>query len=42
MAVAGVAALIAVPMVAVSTHSWWERRHNRRMNRRKTERHKLL
>ena len=38
----GVCAFFLFPMVAIGIHGWWERRHQRRMHRRRQDRHRLL
>ena len=37
-----IVAVILFPMFAISAYNWRDRRHSRRMNRRKTDRHDLL
>jgi hypothetical protein len=34
--------LVGAPILALSAYQWHERLHHRRMNRRKTDRHRLL
>jgi hypothetical protein len=38
----GICAVIALPIVAISVHGWLEKRHHRRMNRRRQDQHRLL
>jgi hypothetical protein len=42
IAVAILFAVIGFPILTISIHGWWERRHNRRMNRRRQDKHRLL
>ena len=40
--VLGICAVIVIPIAAISVHGWLDRRRNRRMNRRRQDRHQLL
>jgi hypothetical protein len=40
--VVAIVVLIGAPILALSIYQWRERRHHRRMNRRKTDKHQLL
>jgi hypothetical protein len=38
----GLGVLVGAPILALSGYQWFERRHHRRMNRRRTDKHQLL